>query len=319
MANQFLASLSQSEHARVQDVAGQLTAGLKPWVQGCPVLNPVRLPAVALTLAAAAPSWDPAILQLLAKVTLWIFSIDDAIDEEQIPDEVLIHKVCTWRSVLEEPHRPPQVDGDEHSAVLAEIAAQVARSPFFEPLHAHWRSNFERMFAGMFFEREIGRRVRVEGPAALPSYSTYLEHGLYSVGALPFATSACMLRAEAGALEHWPAWMEMEREVGRTLRLANDLRTWAKEAREHNLNALMILQRNYAAGGMPAHAAWNRARLEATRHMALCHAHCRSMKRLVAARVPDTAAALVRTVDFAVEFYREHDYRTVPAEMIERL
>lgn len=319
MANRFLASLSQTEQERVQRVANQLTADLGPWVRGWSVINPVRLPTTALTLAAAAPDWDPANLQLLAKVTLWIFSIDDAIDEAQIPTKLLTRKLAAWRTVLQDPCRSHRRASDEYTAILAEIGRSIAKSPLFKPLHAHWRRNFERMFAGMLFERETGRRVRADGPAALPSYAAYLEHGLYSVGVPSFATSASLLRAEPGTLAEWPVFVAMEREAGRALRLANDLRTWQKEAREHNLNALMILQHTYAVGGMPAHAARTWAQREVARQMALCQARCAAMALWASGRIPDITGALARTVDFSVEFYREHDYHTVPADKVARV
>lgn len=319
MTNRFLASLAPEERKCIRHVAAQLTADLKPWAEASAVINPVRLPVVALTVAACAPSWNPALLQLLAKVTFWIFSIDDAIDAEGLPDEVLTSKVASWRTVLEDPLRPTPGGGDEHAALLAEIAAEIAKSPLTKPLYGHWRTNFERMFAGMLFERELGRRFRAEGPAALPPYSTYLSHGLYSIGVPSFASSACLLRAEPGALDRWAAYLVMEQEAGRTLRLANDLRTWQREAQEHNLNALMILQHRYTAAGMPEHAAWERAERVVAQQMARCRARCANMKPLLALAAPETAEALARTVEFAVEFYREHDYHTVPAGMIERL
>lgn len=319
MANRFLASLSQSEHERVQEVAAQLTADLGPWVRDWSVINPVRLPTTALTLAAAAPDWDPASLQLLIKMTLWIFSVDDAIDEEQISNGVLNRKLSAWRTVLRDPLRSHRRASDEHAAILTEIGCSFTESPLFKPLHAHWRRNFERMFTGMLFERETGLRVRAAGPAALPSYSAYLEHALYSIGVPCFATSACLLRAEPGTLAQWPLFVAMEREAGRALRLANDLRTWQKEAREHNLNVLMILQHSYTVGGMPAHAARTWAQREVARQMALCQARCAAMALWASGQIPDISGALARVVDFSVEFYREHDYHTVPADRLARV
>lgn len=297
--NRFLDSLPPAERARILDLTAAVTADLGAWGRAHPVLAPVRFPAIAISMAAAAPHLQPAQLALMARIPAWIYAIDDAFDRGDIP--AAERAECVRRYTALARGEPVRLSGgrerDACGAPLAEVVAALRARPLWGRLGPAWGEACRRMLQGMAFECDAAEAMRAGVPP--PALHTYLRHARYSIGVHPFVTAAWMLEGDPRGADHLPALQSLARAAGLAVRLANDLRTHEKECEEGNLNALMLL----AARTPDAEAA-----VRSLLHRAMGHLQRRAapLQDLPAVRLTTRVAA------FAVDLYAEHDYHTIP-------
>src|SRR5690348_13520473 len=81
-----------------------MLAPLERWARPHPIVRPDRLRPVAMTMAAAAPFCSPDALLTAARITLWIFALDDAFDEELEPESSLIEQAHWCRGAARGSH-----------------------------------------------------------------------------------------------------------------------------------------------------------------------------------------------------------------------
>jgi hypothetical protein len=308
--NGFLAALPPDERAQIARQTEVVTDFLHAWARPFGVVDPARFATTALTMAAAAPWLSDADLCDMATIPVWIFTIDHCFDAGLFAAGE--RRLRAGRYVAIAGGRPlaalgPAAAADPYARILDDVQARLARRPLFAALRPEWVWTCRRMLAGMIFECEAGQGVR--GGAAPPTYRRYLAAALHSIGVPMYLAGAWVIAGDPAAPAQLPSLRALARFAGRAVRLANDLRTFAKEEAEGNFNALVLLQGRGLAPG------------EARRRVG---ADCRrNLRRLAAAArtlPPGPAVALVQRVTrFSVDFYAEHDFHTVGREAIHGL
>lgn len=298
--NHFLDACPPGERARILERTREVHARLADWAKPYGIFPPVRFPAIAISMAAAAPWLGAGPLVEMAMIPTWIYAIDDAFDQRVFTAVERAPRVARYAAIAAGRLRPPA--GDAYASALEELTARLAAYPQWRACSGDWAANCRRMLAGMAFECDVADRIRAGGAA--PSLRTYLQHGLHSIGVPLYLTGAWVIDSCPEADAHLEALRRLARAAGRAVRLANDLRTHEKEAGEGNLNAIMLLRRTE-----PEAAARSvQRRLRA------------AMRRLLAsegANLPIRSAEMVlRVTRFAVDLYADHDYHTIPPERI---
>lgn len=297
--NRFLDSLPPAERARILDLAGAVTADLGAWGRDHPVLAPVRFPAIAISVAAAAPHLEPAQLALLARIPACIFALDDAFDRGVIRPAQ--RQGCVHRYAALARAEPPGRAGggatDAYGAPLAEVTASLRTWPLWGRLGPAWEEAGRRLLEGMAFECDAAEAIRAG--ALPPALHTYLRQARYSIGVHSFVIGAWLVGDDPRAADRLPTLLALASAAGLAIRLANDLRTYEKECEEGNLNALMLL----AARTPDAEAAVRSLLRRAVAHL-----------RRRAAPLQDLPAVRLttRVTAFAVDLYAEHDFHTIP-------
>lgn len=295
--NRFLAELDPAERVGIFTLAEQVSGRVQEWARPYGVFEAQRFATTGLTMAAAAP-WVPVeALATMAALTLWIFTVDDWLDRGVLAPAERRARVGEYAAVAAGAGPPGR---DPLARALCDIGRELAARPLWGALAPVWATACRAMLTGMVAECEAGERVRAGG--AWPSLRTYMEHGVESIGVRLYLVGAWAVVGGPGTAARLPQLRRLARSAGRALRLANDLRTLPRERQEGNANVLLVLGR----AGWPAEAA------EA--HVRQWAARCVRRTLAAAGRLAgEPAAALTaRVCRFAVDFYDEHDFHTVP-------
>lgn len=303
----FLRGLGPEVSRRVADLAGQVSATLDDWSRKYPFIRRERIPPLALSVAAAAPFAGAAALSSAARVSLWVFGLDDAIDEEHLAADALSERVrqCSriLRGVLLDPATEP------FAGALAEVRRDLSRYPLFTSLGGVWDRALARTIESMLREEEW-RRAHRAGSLDLPSYQSYVANGRYSIGGPPHVWATIITIDDPSAPRHLARLRAMERLASICVRLSNDLRSAAKELREGKLNALSLGAILYEREGMDAGAARMAAEQRVRQEIV---ARVRRLLDLRERSVTTTGRPEAATADiaaFVTDFYETHDYHT---------
>lgn len=285
----FLAALPAAARRELLDRAARVTASSEAWLREFPIVKrPSVTAACGLISAVALPGAGLAELDVLTRWWLWIFGVDDVFDDPAVPDE----RVAAWadRFVADVPADPG--DGDRLRAALGSVHRDLARYPLHAPMADRWRAGMAGVVRGM--QRE--RRWSAGGP---PTFEEYLDTAMTTIAVRPYTVTACVLAGEPAAVAAFDALDPLIDAAARCFRLANDLRSEARERHEGTVNAVTLL-----SGGSAA-----RDRLRA-----ICLA---DLDRLDAARhaAPPALATLTRFLwahtAFVWDMYQVGDYDTI--------
>jgi len=285
--NAFLNGLPADERARVGELTEHLTSHLQEWAAPYGVFDPKRFATTALTMAAAAAWLPEADLRAMAPIPVWIFTVDACLDEGLFRPEERHERAAHYVAVAgAAPGREPQ-PLDPYARALRDLQRDIAPRALATDLRPYWQLTCRRMLTSMIAECEAGESGR------MPALSTYLEHGLYSIGVPMYLAGAWAFTGDPRLPRELPLLDRLARQSGRAIRLANDLRTHEKERREGNCNALFFVPE----------AEVRRRCVRATAAVAA------AARRL---SPPSPAAVLTdRVTRFSVDFYAEHDFHTV--------
>ncbi len=303
--NRFLQAVAPGERERIFALTALVTEDLTAWAKPHGVLAPLRFPAIAISMAAAAPWLAPAQLAAMARIPAWIYAIDDAFDRGVFPPEERAWRVRRYAALAHGAALGAEAvaPADPYRAPLADVTATLRACPLWPRLGAVWGEACRRMLHGMAFECDTAGSLRAGAPP--PALHTYLRHGRHSIGVPLFLAGAWLLEGDARCADRLPALQALAVAAGEAVRLANDLRTHDKERDEGNLNALMLLAQR---GPEPAAAV--RSLLRRT----LLH-----LERRAAPLGGLPAVQLItRVTAFAVDLYADHDYHTIPHAAILR-
>lgn len=298
----MIPDIPTKERQVIYELTEKLNAHLHQFFTNYPGFDPVRFPATALTSAFENPELPLEVLEQIVKVPVWIFTIDAVIDEGIMPESVITHQLSKYEQIVLGRNVNLESD-DQLGQVLLHLRKTLERKPLFHELRPLWEETYIKMIRGMLFEaRDWTTRPDV-------SIDEYLEHGLYSIGVPTYVVSTWILQSSEAqtSLEHRTALEKMMRLSGICIRLANDLRTYEKEKRENNLNAIFIKEREYFAQGLDAATAQQLGYQE-VENMLKCY-----MDQFWASsndRIP-LMKALRRLTDFSTTFYSKYDFHTV--------
>ena len=309
----FLQRLRPAEQVRVFDLSIRASRMLHRWATRYPLIRRERVWPLALSVAAAAPFAGVEALIATARLSLWVFTLDDLFDEERVPQAELLRRAERYRAIAH--HRQADASDDSLAIALGEVRDDLARYPLYPALGPLWAEALCGTIDGMLREYHWRSAYRDRGAEALPSYAEYVANGLYSIGGPPHVWAALITTDDASTPRHLEHLRAMERLACTGIRLANDLQSFHKELAEGKINALVLLTQRFLAEGLPmaeAHArAQARVRAEIVDGLA-------QLGVLQAAAVTATArseAAIADIARFVCDFYVEHDYHTVSVQM----
>lgn len=306
--SRFLSSLGEAERLHVVDLAVRMARGMNRWALKYPLIRRVRVWPLALSVAAAAPFSDAEALTSTARLSLWVFTLDDLFDEERVPQAELMRRADRYRDIAR--FRDAPIARDSLATALRDVRDDLARYPLFRDLGEGWTQALCGTIDGMTKEYQWRLAYLKSGAAGLPSYEDYLETGLYSIGGPPHIWASWITVGDPSTPRHLEHLRRMEREASICIRLANDLRSREKEAAEGNVNALVILGRllrdRGADGDRADREAEARVRCDIARGL-------ESLSALRAGAATSTRQPEAATADiarFVCDFYAEHDYHT---------
>ncbi|MFE3583283.1 terpene synthase family protein [Streptomyces vinaceus] len=313
----------------VGKLTARVAASVTEWATTYPYLQSARIPPLAGLFAAAAPSAAPDALATLARVSLWVFAVDDLFDSQtlQVPQLERFTAACTAMladrhkyplraSSPTDPSTVPVLTPPAHALLdlQVNVRADTAQYPLFTPLADLWNDGIATMLNSMLDEARWARAYQLGGPAALPGLPQYLRSGCLSIGSRPHLRTVLVTLGDASALHHLSFLFRLEKEVSLVCRLANDLRSQAREAGEGTVNAVLILEQQALARGLPPPAALEAAQQAVQRRLDRHLARCAQMSRHPVTTTGQPEAVFARTAVLAAALYRKTDFLRPPTE-----
>src|SRR5579884_1214566 len=88
----FMDRLTGAERTRIFETSARVAAALDAWAAPFSLIRRVRAKPLALSVTAAAPSSSDEALISTARLSLWVFTIDDVFDEELFPESEVLDR-----------------------------------------------------------------------------------------------------------------------------------------------------------------------------------------------------------------------------------
>ncbi len=318
MTGNFFETLSAEEKRRMKERMATLTDMMTEWVKHHPLVRTLRIPPVALLVAAVAPRLSLPDALLATKMIFWIFELDDLSDGRLIPLAEVRQRTENWYHLAREGSNNQTQDDDELAAILLEIRADLSKSDLFEPLREDWATQVRLLAEGMAQEYQYGLQYSADRMHALPSLDEYLYYSTNSFGFPAWALTLLIALNDPSTLDGYESLNAAFQCAGTALRLYNDDWTLDKELQEGNINAVVILYHALPGGNsdVSEERVWTELR-QRVRHLADEYAQRNDS---LVAKI-QTASGLMeeiilRTVAFHAYFYSSdsgHDYHTTSA------
>ncbi|PTL82370.1 terpene synthase family protein [Vitiosangium sp. GDMCC 1.1324] len=311
LKSKYLSALPSDVQARVFELTAELARPLGEWVARYPFMRAVRVPQIALTLAAAGPFRDAPALLPCTRLVAWIFAVDDMMDEGLIPYAELCARVERCLPILDGAEGSTGQD-DPLFQGLREIRDEFARSPLFPALQPHWSHATRQLLGGMQREDQWSAQYRESGQRERPSFEAYLDNGFYSIGVPATYRGALITLGDESVPSHLPRLREMEREASICVRLANDVRSYEREVAEQKLNSLTLLQQELVrSAGLTEAAALEQARATIQSSIQQGLERCTALARTGQTTTGYPERFILGIAGFACDFYTQHDYHHI--------
>jgi hypothetical protein len=308
--SRFLEGLSQEEQLRIFDLTVRTATPLYQWAGKYPLIRRVRVWPLALSVAAAARFAPVEALVSTARLSLWVFTLDDLFDEEHVPEHELMRRADRYRSIaFGEPVAPAR---DSLATALREIRDDLATYPLFSELGTQWADALAGTIDGMIAEYRWRQRFSAD-PTSLPSYDEYLASGLYSIGGPPHVWAAVITSNDTSTPAHVNHLRKMEKIACTCIRLANDLQSYKKELEEGNINSIVVLSQPLIAQGVKNDRAYE---LAAEQVRAAIQTGIKALDALQADQQTETGhpeGDIADIARFVCDFYSQYDYHTFEA------
>ena len=306
--SKFLESLDSAQRDNIFDVSAQVASGLDEWAARFPLIRSVRVQPLALSVTSAAPFSSVEALVHTARVSLWVFTLDDVFDEERFPRADLMRRAERYRAVALGSR--PDPEGDQLVVALQEARDGLAQYPLFASMEKVWVEGVCGTVDGMIREYDWRLDYRVRGSSMLPTYKEYISYGLCSIGGPPHIRSTLITIDDPSTPKHWEYLRSMERTSCTCIRLANDLRSYDKEVREGNFNSVAIHNRDLLQKGLPGDLVHQMAvnKVKADIEKGLDRLMMLQERACTDTGQPESAIANIAR--FVCEFYSRYDYHT---------
>ncbi|BCB84611.1 terpene synthase family protein [Phytohabitans suffuscus] len=278
-----------AETGRICALAGQGQRDMRRWAEHYPALFSAKpfddalFSTLSLATAFSGPWLDRRQQRMANQVALWCFGLDWLVDYVASTEA---EAAAVAARCLEVAGGAEAADGDDLTAFLAAIRAELSTAPAFASLGPVWRDELSRMLRAMVREHQW----KAEG-ARRPSLEEYLENadnlGFSFVFAAHWIHTGGALSAVDIDVVRLASWA-----VQRVIRLLNDLATYERDVQWGDLNALLL----------------GPDRTEVEREVERLAADARRCIAPVRERDPALADYLERQMDFCAGFYGVTDY-----------
>jgi hypothetical protein len=239
-------------------------------------------------------------------MNLWIFMIDDRFDARDAGRSELGQVVNECTRVVN--GQPGESRGDSLIDRLSDLRLALSARDLWATFEGPWTEAIVAVARAMFQEREWALAYKSCGAKALPTLRRYLAVGETSVGLLPHIWLTCLCSGDPSTALHLPYLTAMAKVASRCVRLANDLRSAPREAREGGINAEVILTNLRIEKGASRDDATRSARAFIRRLVAR---NCAALDRFGSSLATRTGAAETGIANIARDlcaFYDERDF-----------
>jgi len=253
-------------------------ARLTAWADEHAAINPARAHPVCLSIADPVPCLGTDAVVAAAKMALWSFAVDDAVDERKLaPGQLPGLFVDLGAIACGESGAPVPADALACSLrdTLLDICADLAAFDLFLPLRQTWARAVERFLSAGLLEEQWRQEYLEAG--ALPRYDRYLANGTASIAVPPCLWAVLVVLGDPSVLGHVAGFDRLIDQAGLCCRLSNDLRSYLKELYEGNVNAVVLHMADRLRDGQAPEEALGHARQQIEAEIDTALADCEAM------------------------------------------
>jgi hypothetical protein len=304
----FLQRLPPLEVDRIAGLVDEVTPRLDAWARQYPLVRRERIGPLVLSVAAASPFSSADAIETTARVSLWVFTLDDVMDEELLGPAGSADFVARSLAVLRgdtSAQRPGSL-----AQALLDVRNDLRRYDLFAQFGAIWADALRGTIREMERENVWRDAYRLGGAGALPAFEDYVACGRYSIGGPPHIWAEVLTVGDPSACDAIDHLMRMEELASVCIRFANDLRSADREALEGNVNSVVIASRDLAASGAGPDGLDTRARSMVAARISAGLDALDAMQRASVTVTGRPESAIADIARFVCEFYRGFDYHT---------
>jgi hypothetical protein len=309
----FLKALRPTEQVHVFDLTVRASRTLHHWAARYPLIRRERVWPLALSVAAAAPFCSVDALIATARLSLWVFTLDDLFDDERVPMVELRRRAARYRAIARD--QPADEGGDSLAQALREVRDDLAHYALFPALGEAWAKALCGTIDAMMREHQWRNGYQRTGAAALPGYMDYVANGLYSIGGPPHVWASLITIDDPSTSQKLAQLRAMERAACICIRLANDLQSFDKEVREGKINALVLLSQQAVQDGCSLAEAHALATAQVRTEIAEGLEQLDALQATAGTATGRPEAAIADIARFVCDFYVHHDYHTVGTQL----
>jgi Terpene synthase family 2, C-terminal metal binding len=329
----FLRARKHNDLDHIFCVSKDLSEKLILWASHHHYLRRKRILPLAIGMAASMPFVSVDDLTSIGKLNLWIFGIDDIVDEWQGKQKDLFDFINLYKSVLLDPklelditpsqkrkrienvHERSRINlfttadcYNEVSLALKEILNDLAHYPLFQSLKSIWQDSIFKTISAMEKEQKWKLAYKKnKSKAILPTLHTYMKVGFNSIGAIPHMWSSILTMNDISIFEHFHYLQKIEHLASATIRLANDLQSFDREKREGKFNSVTIVAQHFESDGD-----YERSIKTAKEYIAqLIHENLTLLNRLCSKKITLTGypeSSIFNCSQFTCDFYSLRDF-----------
>ena len=271
----FLDSKSLAERNKILELTEQVTCRLIQSPYQSKVYTHRIIP-IALIVSGAAPFCSVESLAVVVELGLWLFSLDDIVDENLMSKKDLFKCIHNYRDIIHG-NLLKKKNNDELANFLNDICSNLNQYKIFRRLRSEWTYTLSKIIDSMLEEYHWKLRFKEKGPETLPSYHSYVESTRYSTGVPAYIFAMLTIIDDESIIENLSYIHKMENLSSASIRLANDLQSAEREAKEGKINSLTILSFHLQKKGLPAESTFSKAKesIEEAQRLMSC-ARCSS-------------------------------------------
>lgn len=308
MRSEFLDSRPLAERNKIFELTEQVTRRLtqSPYKSQ---IRTHRIIPIAFVVSGVAPFCDVESLTVVVEFGLFLFSLDDIIDENLMDKKDLFTCIHNYRDIIHG-NLLKKKSHDELANFLNDIFKNLSQHKIFMRLRPEWTYSLSKIIDSMLKEYHWKLRFKEKGPETLPSYSDYIETSRYSVGVPAYIFTMLDIIDDESILENLSYLHKMENLSSTIVRLANDLKSAEKETKEKKINSLTILSFHLQKKGLPAESTLSKAKEIVEHDIAQ---RLDELRLLQLNKHTKSGLAEKIITDFAVficEFYKNYDFHT---------
>lgn len=255
--NSETAGINAESEAKIKTLAERLVKPTGVWVAPYPVISSKRIKSVCLALAATTPDEEEEVALVGVLLSLLLFALDDVADgvagsySDAEIEQILAcyaHIAADGQNLSQIRQSYPDLPYSDDQAwwqvaqALARFSQELKNRPMAEPYYRFYARRFSLLMPSMVNENRW--KLANLSSGNLPEFQVYLNNGQESI-AFPTVMSGTLVAM--GQPTNWqyadlePLLEKFTLCAGATVRLANDLRSYQREALEGKPNSVSIL------------------------------------------------------------------------------
>jgi hypothetical protein len=173
------------------------------------------------------------------KTTLWIYALDDRIDNNQLTEEQLAQVLAGCYTIGCGSDQFDQTDELQKS--LWSLRGELAEHDNFKQIEAYWSTSLVRVIDGMMYEHWMQKRFKpVHVEDALPPFAEYLYYAHYSIALIHLWVTGLILEPDESIPAAMVKLLGLAEQCGIVMRLANDYSTFGREMVEGGVSAVLL-------------------------------------------------------------------------------